>query len=237
MTNEGMDFHMCIRPGNDVVSNVIRKYGVWKDCLPLLSLWKSSSFDLFIDAGANIGSCSLIMGYHKIPTVAFEPNPLNLFYLNESLKRNSFPVTVYGNGLGSSSEDMPIYMQPRNAGNSVLRVAVHSNKVPSSIVKVRRLDDIVKTGSSILLKMDVQGFEEELLKGATNLLNNRAIKTIKFEVAPDWLFAQNSSPQKLYKKLVSHGFKITKDEEGRNVFTEKQFAHLSGVCDAYAFLL
>ena len=33
VTNQGMNFHMCIRSGNDVVSNVIRRYGVWKDCL------------------------------------------------------------------------------------------------------------------------------------------------------------------------------------------------------------
>ena len=57
-----------------------------------------------------------------------------------------------------------------------------------------------------VLKMDVQGLETQLLHGARRLLQAGAMQHIKFEVAPKWLHAQNTSAASLFCLLVQHGF-------------------------------
>ena len=76
---------------------------------------------------------------------------------------------------------------------------------PGPKVKSYRIDDVVGDTEKVLFfKIDVQGFEEELLKGAPSCLQNR-IRAIKFEVASDWLFGQGSSPRNVYRTLQQNG--------------------------------
>eukprot|EP00966_Prymnesium_polylepis_P181525 4204620-Prymnesium_polylepis.1 len=46
--------------------------------------------DVVVEVGANIGACTLQLLLHTNATVlAFEPSPLNLFHLTESLHRTA----------------------------------------------------------------------------------------------------------------------------------------------------
>ena len=84
-------YKQCIRPGRDLISQVIDRQGRWPDCDMLLSLWdedSSGESPLFVDAGANIGSCSLLMLARGARVVAFEPVALNLEYFTRSVLKN-----------------------------------------------------------------------------------------------------------------------------------------------------
>ncbi len=209
--------------------------------MPLLDMWRDGSFDVFVDAGANIGTCSLVMGYHGIPTYSFEPNPQNLFYFNQSLLANpAFTIGLYPMGLGATSQKLPIFMEPGNAGNSVLNKPIHTRRIstPSHIVEITTLDQMtaLRPWKRILLKMDVQGFEERALRGATGLLKRGAIKAIKTEVATDWLHGQGSSPRAIFDLLNASGFVLTRDAHKMHEFSRERFAGLKGKSDIYAFL-
>ena len=50
-----------------------------------------------------------------------------------------------------------------------------------------RLDDLIEHHSPIMIKMDVEGYEEEVLEGARVLLKNSGLKVLELEtVSPAW---------------------------------------------------
>eukprot|EP00747_Dinoflagellata_sp_TGD_P196625 gnl/TRDRNA2_/TRDRNA2_66988_c0_seq1.p1 gnl/TRDRNA2_/TRDRNA2_66988_c0~~gnl/TRDRNA2_/TRDRNA2_66988_c0_seq1.p1 ORF type:complete len:325 (+),score=44.65 gnl/TRDRNA2_/TRDRNA2_66988_c0_seq1:95-976(+) len=229
---------MCARPYPDVVSDALKANGAWQDCLLLSDLWKlsdrsqgNSSYDpcpsashprptvqkLYVDIGANIGSCLLqMMAREDVPHgVAFEPNPANLFYLTSSILATpgtAQKLTLYPDALGSHFESHMLYEEPGNAGNTVLDKPIHGSRMLAGEVITRTLDDVFMSSSKPpyihLMKIDAQGFEVEILKGASKLLASRSINAVKFEVAADWLAAQNTSVAEYLNIFMGSGFDI-----------------------------
>ena len=130
-----LPYVQCVRPYSDVISNSIKSRGRWRDCDLLVSLWRQRSRqhpeagrrELYVDAGANIGSCALLMMSLGVVTHAFEPLPANLFYLRSSMDRNpSFHslLHLHEEGLGARAGTLKMYTQIGNAGNTVLGAAV-----------------------------------------------------------------------------------------------------------------
>ena len=123
---------MCLRPYNDLVSSAVRNHGAWRDCGPLWSLWSANRFDVFLDVGANIGACTLLMASHGVPVYAFEPNPDNQFYLNESVARLPEAVRsgvhVFPFALGRRPAQLPIYVARGNAGYNA---RFHTHSLPA----------------------------------------------------------------------------------------------------------
>lgn len=228
---------MCLRRERDVVSDALKREGYWADCMSLVQIYNRGAFDGYVDAGANIGACALLMASHNISTIAFEPNPRNQMYLNESIRANpSLPIKIFSYGLGLNEGTFPIFMENNNAGNTVVGKPIHANAVPTDSILIRQLDRFCTDFEwrNILLKIDVQGFEEALLLGSSFCLKTK-IRAIKFEVASDWLFGQNSSPLNLFRILTQHGFEVTRDPRGKKLLSETQFSELRGVTDAYAW--
>jgi FkbM family methyltransferase len=252
---------MYIRPYDDV-SNAIRnsKTGQWADCELLIHIWNklnvndTYAMDAFLDIGANIGSCTLLMAAHNIPTVAFEPNPDNIYYLQQSVKSNPQFVdiiTVVECGVGDVQSTLPIYVQPGNAGNSVIGKAVYTSETPSYEVIVDTLDNMLSHLTSIpLIKIDAQGYEMKIVQGALNLIQrgkvsayklplipttahvtctlymmSGVIKVIKLEVAPEFLLAQGTTQGQLYDYLEGLGYRILNedfDNFPRHLFINEQ---------------
>lgn len=235
-------FYMCLRQDSDLVSKIIREEGRWDDCDPLLTLWNHSinlniftNSSLFVDAGANIGSCSLLIASAGIKVLSFEPLPSNLFYFTRSIKKNIelgvFPVnriTVIPFGLGNKSEILTIYSERGNLGNSVVKNPVASADDITQIsavrnnnqtVKIVRLDDVLWPNIQLpppyigLLKLDIQGFEIQMLHGAHNLLKARSIQIIKTELAGKHLQAQGGSALGLCMLLQEYGFELFRDHQ------------------------
>ena len=57
-----------------------------------------------------------------------------------------------------------------------------------------------------VLKVDVQGFELKLLRGARRFLTQGRVRCVAFEVAAAWLKAQGASPDDLHDELTAAGF-------------------------------
>jgi FkbM family methyltransferase len=163
-----------------------------KECNPLWTLWKESRHQvgsLFVDVGANIGSCSLLMAAANISTIAFEPFPENLLYFRNSIKLNSLQnfITLHNTGLGNLAEtNVPIYSQIGNAGNSVVKKVIPDHismsqrmKRNSAYISIERLDDVFWADRAIappridLMKMDCQGFEINVLRGGVTCWSNQ----------------------------------------------------------------
>eukprot|EP00173_Palmaria_palmata_P000362 Plantae.Rhodophyta-Palmaria_palmata.ctg11653.p2 GENE.Plantae.Rhodophyta-Palmaria_palmata.ctg11653~~Plantae.Rhodophyta-Palmaria_palmata.ctg11653.p2 ORF type:complete len:112 (+),score=22.08 Plantae.Rhodophyta-Palmaria_palmata.ctg11653:542-877(+) len=81
------------------------------------------------------------------------------------------------------------------------------------------------------MKMDVQGFETKVLRGAKKWLANGSVASMRYEVARNWLVAQGSSWKELHSVVKDSGFVVgpcgnrilTKFQGRRNFPKESQY--------------
>lgn len=115
---------------------------------------------------------------------------------------------------GSEEGEMPMYVSHQNQGqsNSLLEPKLHLRQHPEVVfddaeaVKVVRLDNLpIEKEKYDMLAMDVQGFEGEVLKGATETLKH--IKLIYTEVNRGQTYSGNMEIEEIDSLLGVQGFK------------------------------
>lgn len=131
---------------------------------------------IIVDIGANIGYYTLLFGHAVGPSgrvFAVEPEPRNYDLLRanvrESLLNN---ITLLNYAVGSKDAVSKLFV----ANQSNVHTLVKGQKPESKYVKVQEktLDSIVReVGASNvdLVRMDVEGYEVEILKGAAETLS------------------------------------------------------------------
>lgn len=173
----------------------------------LFSLCTSTSHVL--DVGANIGWTALRMAAiaREGRVVGFEPDPLNFHRCESNVKRNALNnIQVYPLALGDQPGSVSMEVRtPSNRGGN--RIAPTGTDAGRPVV-VMRLDDFLSAHPMHrvdLIKMDVEGFELHVLRGAVNTL--RQFKpTLFIEVDDNNLRDQGSSALLLVGFLEQMGY-------------------------------
>ena len=232
---------ICLRDGADLMADAIRKYGFWPECADLPEMLehatggRSTAGALFVDAGANIGACSLHMLLAtEASVISFEPGASNLFYASSSLLRLHEQGTIAATtraalvpvGLGRNASGQLLHQAIGNAGHAVIghkpvQFAPLGHLSPQA-VRIERLDDVLWPASLRseppppihLLKLDVEGFECEVLRGMSSLLAVGAVRAIKVEVFDMLLRLQGCSASELLGLLLAAGFEVRLLAEG-----------------------
>ena len=161
---------------HEEVSRAIYVDGNYGPGVLKLLLQTAPHFHSFIDCGANIGAISVPMGAHSgLPALAVEPAPVNASLLDANLQVNALSsrVKLVTVALGETRGRMPIYLCESNQGDVRLWREGTSNR-QSMEVDLMPLDDVVAMNPSIrppfLVKIDVQGYEYNVLRGARAVL-------------------------------------------------------------------
>lgn len=126
---------------------------------------------LFVDVGANQGGWSLmIAGNNEV--IAFEPIPATRerFIKNVEMNTDSVKkrIKVYDCGLGCR-EEVVIFTANLDTVNHQIDGKVGSCDTVE--VKLRRMDDVLVGVTPKLIKIDVEGAELNVLKGANDVLS------------------------------------------------------------------
>lgn len=141
----------------------------------------SSSVDCFIDVGANIGQFSLLLFSinSSIIVHAFEPIP-SCFYKLNHLSRHMKNLTCHNVALGSchtakkfyiaSSVDSSSFFEPTSSQTAIFGTVL-ANKC--MFVQQTSLNHFLHAATFRrgFLKIDVQGYELNVLRGCDNLVN------------------------------------------------------------------
>ena len=163
-----------------VVSTAITITREWEPRISQLIIDSMKPGGVFIDIGANIGWHSKVVQNEGYDVIAFEPEPANFNILKENCTKSG--STLYDLALGEQAETLLIERNPINYGDSFI------SETGTTAVSVVRLDDIMiqETIEKVnVVKMDVQGFETNVIKGATNFFNSlNKGTTIIIEVSP-----------------------------------------------------
>ena len=159
--------------------------------------------DLFIDIGANIGSYTVLAAAHcNVETISIEPVPATFNHLVDNISINSIShiTTPLNMALGSTEGSITF----TSKYDTVNHVATATDK-DTIEVKVNSLDHIVGDRNPALLKIDVEGYETEVLSGAYQVLQNKSLKAIIIELngsGSRYGYDEN----KIHELLLSKGF-------------------------------
>jgi FkbM family methyltransferase len=132
----------------------------------------------FYDIGANVGFCSIISARMVAPggqVISFEPLPENVAALRHNAAINHFShVTVFETALSDRDGEMSFAMSERPTWGKLHSISVPPDRHLNDIkVSVRRLDSLVDEADlpfPQIIKMDVEGAENDVLEGARETL-------------------------------------------------------------------
>jgi FkbM family methyltransferase len=130
--------------------------------------------DVALDIGANLGVVALAMSRIVGPSGhvhCFEPNPQMQALLRQSIDRSVGKIILHEFALGSANTRMQLYVPSSNVGAGSL--ARSDNTAATFSCLVHKLDDIMPPNEVDivrLIKLDVEGFENEVLLGAEKLI-------------------------------------------------------------------
>lgn len=168
---------------NSVIENIILEDGIFdKAVLDLMSDHIKSN-SIVIDVGANIGAYTIPLAVLN-PTIdihSFEPNPYVADRLRRNISVNQITnVTVHQEGLSNNQGVTQFHVirpsenMTYNLGlSSIAESAVQDQDTDKIEIAINTIDNIFSDSDKhvSLLKVDVQGFEFEVLKGAEITIN------------------------------------------------------------------
>lgn len=169
--------------------------------------------DIILEIGANIGYYALLENKiaEKGKIFAFEPMIFNRTLLEKNVKLNNIKnIEIYPFALGDLNKTQEFYVYDKinwSSFNKNLRGKI----VSTYNVKVITVDNFVKeylnNSCPTVLRMDVEGYEYEVIIGAINTLKRSTYLKVFMEIHPQLL-----SPEKLNKLInifEDNNFKIT----------------------------
>jgi FkbM family methyltransferase len=136
--------------------------------------------DLFVDIGANVGVYTILASAEiKAKTIAVEPVPSTFKSLRNNIFINQMQDRVSSMNIGLGSKKG--ILKFTKSLDTVNHVATENEK-DTIDVEVNSLDSILMEDIPSLLKIDVEGFETEVLSGAKKTLENDKLKAIILEL-------------------------------------------------------
>ena len=140
--------------------------------------WRSA-----IDIGANIGLWSKDLSRFFDQLICFEPNKFCIDYLKKNIDLNKSSINSFALGSKNETKDLLIHSTNSGASSFINKTKTGYDNKSNPIygefsvetktlnVEVKKLDDYNYTNIDFI-KIDVQGFELEVLEGAIKTLGN-----------------------------------------------------------------
>ena len=175
---------IALNEKNGYIDRYIYNHGIFDPHILSEIVNNLNKDSVFLDIGANIGQHSLVSSQFCKTVYSFEPLSEIYQQFSESIRKNKFKNIKANNfALGNASGEMEIYIPTINFGGSSL-VKDGLNKgfeVNSQKITIKKLDDLSEITKFDLIKIDVEGFEYEVLKGGENKIKqNQTIIILEY---------------------------------------------------------
>ena len=165
---------------------------------------------LFVDVGANVGLYTIWALDIGAEVIAVEPDRRSRERLSENLMLNGYSATIVPAAAGESAGVLRLTVGLDNQNHLVLDS--DATTVPSATVPVQPLDDIVGDRVVDGLKIDVEGAELLVLRGARRSLSSQRIRLIQLEwnrASLDLLGEERASTATF---LASYGYELLRPD-------------------------
>jgi FkbM family methyltransferase len=154
--------------------------------------------DLFIDVGANIGAYTIWAGELGAAVIALEPAEDTFGLLRENIALNGYPVNAIQAAAGAvcgtvrftSGQDTVNRMDPEGVAETPMVT----------------IDSVIEDRTVAGMKVDVEGFEIEVLRGCERALSERRIRLIQLEWNSTSEDALGTDRRPVADLLAVHGY-------------------------------
>lgn len=162
-----------------------------------------------VDVGANLGYFTLIMADlvgQDGHVDAFEPNPAIAAKLAKSVELNGFlgRTMVHQVALAQYSGDAVLQVPPSEPKNAYMSPVASESGHTAVTIPTRRLDELPNADKIDLIKIDVEGAEENVWTGMQAILDGGRPLTVILEFAA----ARYADPASFVDRILSHGFTL-----------------------------
>jgi FkbM family methyltransferase len=142
----------------------------------------------FIDIGANKGDFTILAASivgSSGRTIAIEPDKNNFIWLSRSVEENAITnAECHQIALGADNYTGILHLGAKSGLHSLLSLPGREEK-GGVAVEVRTLGHLIKDARVDVIKIDVEGFEAEVLAGANRTLGNASLRAIFMDIHPD----------------------------------------------------
>ena len=171
--------------------------------------------DTVLDVGSNSGQFALALREAGFTgrIISFEPVTQTFRELEANASRDA-NWQCWNLALGDKPGELPIHISGSSLSTSLLPIGnLHIELMPQSkevgveMVKVVKLDDWAegkKLGARIYLKLDDQGYELAVLRGASQLLKSVVGAVVELNFRP--LFDGQSKYHEVLREMETYGF-------------------------------
>ena len=142
--------------------------------------------DLFVDVGANIGSYTILASAAVgAKTIAFEPARETFDRLIDNIRINGIEskVEAINKGVGEIDSKQIFSLSLLDTKNHILPNDQFDICIKNKCeIEVVSLDNVLKDKSPTFIKIDVEGYEKNVLLGSSKLLKNESLNVVIVEI-------------------------------------------------------
>lgn len=166
---------------------------------------------LFVDVGANVGLYTIWSIEAGAEVIAVEPSRIARQRLLSNLELNGYTAEVVPAALGETEGTLRLTTELDNQNHLVL--SQDSEDFPSEEVPVLTLDGVIGERTVDGLKVDVEGAELLVLRGADRLLARQGIGLIQLEWNESSLALLEQDRTPIAELLAAHGYGLFRADE------------------------
>ncbi|KAB7648367.1 FkbM family methyltransferase [Polymorphobacter fuscus] len=188
-----------IDPTDTIMAPQMMVYRQWEAELSSLIDMLLYDATTFVDVGANFGyftclGAKRLAGRPGASVLAIEPNPhlVKLLRRNSEINWSLAPIRVIEAAAGEEPGNVTLFVPHEHGANGGLTSRAKSDKHKVPMVKI---DDIIDEGQSVdVMKIDVEGHELRVLKGAESVIG----RSPNIKIIVEW------SPGQMREAGISH---------------------------------
>jgi FkbM family methyltransferase len=201
------------------IKSLLHSYGIdlkrYHAIPPYIHYLRTLKIRTVLDIGASVGDSAVeFRRYFPAALIhSFEPLPESYKTLKTSLRdTNFFPHNI---ALGEKHADLTFYHNAHAPSSSFLpMLRRHANAFPetASAVKIKipvqtlnAIYPTLMTAPNVLMKIDVQGFEDRILKGSSKIMQKIVVIIIEVSYVP--LYKNQALFDDIYQMLHSRHFR------------------------------
>lgn len=193
---------------DEIIGRLVYLEGQYEAELQRLMAAMDLAGGVCVDVGANIGLHSMAMSRLAKRVYSFEPESHNFRLLQRNLERNGIRnVTALRSAAGDREGSCRLAVHPSNYGDH--RIAVGDSTVRTQETPMTTLDTALRdmpAGAIKLIKIDVQGFECNVIRGMRETLRRNPDTFLILEVFPEGLAGAGASASELVATVRDLGW-------------------------------
>jgi len=180
----------------------------WYDALAARQI----DVDVAFDVGVNYGYTSVWLSRWAKQVYSFEPNPRNAAFVEEQIRiRGIQNVELTQTAVSDHEGEAVLHVKPFDGHHSLddIGASETTDRISVPVTTLDRQAELRGIERIGLLKIDVEGFEPEVLRGASGLLKARAIDLILFEYSPQFYVQRGLDTQAPLDVLEEFGYRLS----------------------------